>query len=74
MKVWDRAGIKLETPGSAVRLTSVPRHVTDCATRPSEEGFDLGGTFNYLPTARFIQASLCKIQGLFKDFHTVFKD
>ena len=31
-KVWDRAGIKLATPGSAVRLASVARHVTDCAT------------------------------------------
>ena len=27
-------GIKLRTPGSAVRLASVARHVTDCATRP----------------------------------------
>ena len=34
MKVWDRAGIKLATPGSAVRHASVARHVTDCATRP----------------------------------------
>ena len=32
-KVWDRAGIELATPGSAVRLASVARHVTDCATR-----------------------------------------
>ena len=28
MKVWDRAGIELATPGSAVR------HVTDCAAQP----------------------------------------
>ena len=28
-KVWDRAGIKLVTPGSAVRLASVASHVTD---------------------------------------------
>ena len=28
-KVWDRAGIELATPGSAVRLASVARHVTD---------------------------------------------
>ena len=34
MKVWDRAGIELATPGSAVRLTSVARHVTDCAMWP----------------------------------------
>ena len=33
MKVWDRTGIELVTPGSAVRLASVARHVTDCATR-----------------------------------------
>ena len=33
-KVWDRAGIELATPGSAVRLTSVARHVTDCAMWP----------------------------------------
>ena len=36
-KVWDRAGIELATPGSAVRLASVARHVTDCATRPGEK-------------------------------------
>ena len=33
-KVWDRAGIELATPGSAVSFASVTRHVTDCATRP----------------------------------------
>ena len=34
-KVWeDRAGIELGTPRSAVRLTSVAKHVTDCDTRP----------------------------------------
>ena len=27
MKVWDRARIELTTPGSAVRLASVARHV-----------------------------------------------
>ena len=32
-KVWDRTGIELATPGSAVRHVSVARHVTDCATR-----------------------------------------
>ena len=26
-------GIELATPGSAVRLASVARHITDCATR-----------------------------------------
>ena len=33
-KVWDRTGIELATPGSAVRQASVARHVTDCATQP----------------------------------------
>ena len=35
-KVWDRAGIELATPGSAVSHASVARHVTDCATWPVE--------------------------------------
>ena len=39
-KVWDRAGIELATPGSAVRFASVARHVTDCAMRP---GWGLNG-------------------------------
>ena len=34
MKVWDGAGIELATSESAVRLASVARHVTECATRP----------------------------------------
>ena len=33
-KIWDRARIELATPGSAVRLASVARHVTDSARRP----------------------------------------
>ena len=37
MKVWDRAGIKLTTPGSAVRHASVDRPVTDFATQPSQK-------------------------------------
>ena len=36
-KVWDREGFELSTPWSAVRLASVARHVTDCATRPGKE-------------------------------------
>ena len=36
MKVWDRAGIELGAPGSSVRLASVARHVTDCATQPGK--------------------------------------
>ena len=39
-KVWDRAGIELATPGSAVRFASVARHVTYCAMRP---GWGLNG-------------------------------
>ena len=35
------AGIELATPGSAVRLASVARHVTDCATRPGPIDLDL---------------------------------
>ena len=34
MKAWDRAGIELAAPGSAVRHASVARHLTDCATQP----------------------------------------
>ena len=33
-KEWDRARIKLATPGSAVRLASVARHVTDSLRCP----------------------------------------
>ena len=36
-KVWERAGIELATPGSAVRLASVARQVIDWATRPGEK-------------------------------------
>ena len=32
MKVWDKTRIELATPVSTVRLASVTRHVTDCAT------------------------------------------
>ena len=38
-KVWDRTGIELATPGSAIRHASVARHVTDCATRPFVSAF-----------------------------------
>ena len=40
-KVWDRAGIELATPGSAVRHASVARHVTDCTTRPGISRYGL---------------------------------
>ena len=36
-KEWDQAGIELLTPGSAVRLASVTRHVTNCTTQPSSK-------------------------------------
>ena len=39
MKVWDWARIELATPGSAVRLASVARHITDCAMRPGQQIF-----------------------------------
>ena len=51
MKVWDRAGIELATPGTAVRLASVARHVTNCATRPGKTG-----DFVYFCTAINIEA------------------
>ena len=35
MKVWDRAWIKLATPGCPVRHASVARHVTDSTMCPS---------------------------------------
>ena len=35
-KVWDRAGIKLAAPVSAVRLESVARHIINCTTRPGK--------------------------------------
>ena len=39
MNVWDRAGIELATPGSAVRHAYVARYDTDCA---SGQWFNLG--------------------------------
>ena len=39
MKVWDGAGIELRTPRSAVRLESVGRHVTGCATWPGSSTY-----------------------------------
>ena len=33
IKVWDWAGIRLTTPGYAVRNISAARHVTDCDAR-----------------------------------------
>ena len=53
-KVWDRAGIELTTPGSAVRLTSVARHVIISATGPVET---IGETMSHLSYAHTIGAS-----------------
>ena len=46
-KVWDRAGIELATPGSAVRHASVARHVTDCAMQPGPNSVDPDEIPNY---------------------------
>ena len=35
--ILDRAGNKLATPGSPVRLASVARHLTACATWPGTQ-------------------------------------
>ena len=58
-KVWDRVGIELATPGSAVRLASVARHVTDCATRPGQyfsyfQGYWKFPEINYGDICQFI--------------------
>ena len=59
-KVWDRAGIELATPGSAVRLASVARHVTDCTTRPGNLGRRFGSRL--LP---FLRWWFCFVDKLF---------
>ena len=49
MKVWDRAGIELATPGSVVRLASVARHVTDCTMWPGHQWLAaLSGQLTYI--------------------------
>ena len=52
-----RVGIKLVTPGSAVRLASVARHVTDCATPP--------GTALYEPWKLYTYNKCSKISNTF---------
>ena len=47
-KEWDRTGIELATPGSAVRLASVARHVTDCATRPGRSSVMITPLFQFV--------------------------
>ena len=56
-KVWNRAGMELATPGSAVRLASVARHVTDCATRPGKIWtlFDTDGILERI----FLKSQFC---------------
>ena len=55
-KVWDRAGIELATPGSAVRLASVARHVTDCAMWPGHQWLAaLSGQLTYILLNQFGQ-------------------
>ena len=61
-KVWDQAGIEPATPGSAVRLASVARHVTDCAMRL---GHCPGVTLN-------IRGSSPKSKHLFPSFQKCF--
>ena len=48
-KVQDLAGIKLVTPGSAVRLASVARNVTDWATLPGSPQYTLFVLLLYVP-------------------------
>ena len=38
MKVWNRAGVELETPGSAVRHASVVRHLSTALRNPVRSG------------------------------------
>ena len=54
-KVWDRTGIELVTPRSAVRHTSVARHVTDCATRLGSHGMCL---YQVMMTLHFLNGSV----------------
>ena len=63
MKVWDQAEIKLATPGSAVRLASVARHVTDCAMRPVNNSIALN---EKLVTTLYILGNLSSADFFFK--------
>ena len=49
MKAWDWTGIELATPGSAIRLASEARHVTDCDRRPSMEITCRGSIICFIP-------------------------
>ena len=50
MRVWDWAEIKLANPGSAIRLASVARHVSDCGTQSAKGmmSFKKGGRLCHL--------------------------
>ena len=56
MKVWDLAGIELATPGTAVSLGSVARHVTDCAMQPGPT-HDNSGLQKYLAETEWKRVS-----------------
>ena len=55
-KVWDRAGIELVTPGSAVRHVSAARHVTDYTTCP---GGNTLGISSLITGIDFIRKNRC---------------
>ena len=55
-KVWDRAGIQLETPGSSVR------HVTNCATRPDRIGSMISEKFENVGHRQW----MCRRPGAFR--------
>ena len=72
-KVWDRAGIELATPGSAVSFASVTRHVADCATRPGFF-FLLNGTYELYSVFKiFDWWFIGRINSYFKVWLTVTK-
>ena len=52
------------TPGSAVRLASVARHVTDCATRP--------GTMMAIHLHAYRGLIQCVLAGMILEIHSIF--
>ena len=77
-KVWDLAGIELATPGSAVRLASVARHVNDCATRPGQllttqdtrHTTDDGHPTITLTISQWLRWAKCQVRNLTINCHT----
>ena len=61
MKVWDRAGMKLVTPASAVR------HVTDCATRPGK--WHIAGWSKVAPDLCLLSVNQITVQFLYNTLH-----